>query len=112
MRRYTVADCVVVKDFAAVMGARTRRSKLLEKLKGLKFDAAYFQKVGKLGALTTQRKRCDDVRSEVRRCDAEIAEKFSQGFDSVCAFVTFEDAAHRADCINAHKVGRCRLTPS
>jgi hypothetical protein len=81
------------------------RFNLRRYIKGLKFDAAYFEKVGKLGALTTARKRCDDVRSEVRRCDAEIAEKFSKGFDSVCAFVTFEDAAHRADCINAHKAG-------
>ena len=69
---------------------------------GRKFDLAYLEKANRRRACKVQAKRCDYVRKKVRKCDAEIAKKLADGFDSVCAFVTFEDAAHRADCINAY----------
>ena len=34
------------------------------------------------------------MRAKVRKCDAQIAGKLAKGFDSVCAFVTFEAGAY------------------
>jgi len=45
------------------------------------------------------------VRKQVLEADADVQGKLAKGFKSVCAFVTFEDPKHRADCINLHKRG-------
>jgi hypothetical protein len=44
--------------------------------------------------LAVQKHRCELMRAKVRKCDAQIAGKLAKGFDSVCAFVTFEAGAY------------------
>lgn len=100
-----VSDCVVVKDIGKVMGTRMQRSKLLSKLVTMKIDAAYYEAKGRrtIGAL--QKKRIDKQKERIIKCDEKIQNKLAKGFDSVCAFVTFEEPKCRADAAKAYSRG-------
>ena len=52
-----------------------------------------------------QKKRIQKQKELIIKCDEQIEAKLAKGFDSVCAFVTFEEPADRAKCSMAYKRG-------
>ena len=97
-----LADCVVVKDLGKVMGPRIRRAAQLDVLKNMKIQAAAFEIKKQRRALKVQLKRIGRQKKRVEKTNARIEKKLDEGFDTVCAFMTFEEPEGRATCVDAY----------
>ena len=96
-----VADCVVVRDLGKVMGPRIRRAAQLNHLKNMKMQAAAFEIKRQSRALRVQLKRIERHKKRVEKTNARIEKRLTEGFDTVCAFMTFDEPESRATCVDA-----------
>ena len=99
----TVADVAVTKDIGKVMSARIKRANQLDNLMDLKIDAAAYTQKNMTTRLKIQNTRMDKLKEKIKKTNAKIEGKLNEGFDSVCAFVTFNEPESRAECVNAFR---------
>jgi len=96
-----LADCVVVRDLGKVMSPRIARAAQLDYLKNMKIQAAAFEIKKQARALRVQLKRIERYKKRVEKTNARIEKRLNEGFDTVCAFMTFEEPEARATCVDA-----------
>ena len=77
------------------------RAAQLDYLKNLKIQAAAFEIKKQARALRVQLKRIERHKKRVEKTNARIEKKLNEGFDTVCAFMTFEEPESRATCVDA-----------
>lgn len=106
-----LADVVVVKDLGKVMGPRMARAKQLDYLKDMKIDAAAMELKKRERALALQLKRVDRYKKKIVKTNEKIEKKLTEGFDSVCAFITFNEPEGRANCVDAYADGGWSCCP-
>jgi DNA-directed RNA polymerase II subunit RPB7 len=97
-----LADCVIVKDLGKVMGPRIRRAKQLVYLKNMKIQAKYYEIKMYARGLRVQLKRIERYKKRILRTNAKIEKKLAEGFDAVCAFITFQEPEARAICVDSY----------